>query len=229
MKKYVVYFRVSSKEQGKSGLGLEAQQTMVNEFLKRERATEIPPSYTEVESGKNNNRPELRKAVNRCKEIGATLLIAKLDRLSRNVAFIFTLKEELEAAKVGFIACDLPDANTLTLSLMAALAQQERELISQRTKAALQELKKRGAKLGKPENLTDAARLKARKSIISNARENVNIRHAFHYIQPLREKGMSYQKIAEQLNKEGYRTRKGKLFFAIQVSNIYKRFTENKI
>jgi len=227
--KYVVYYRVSSKQQGTSGLGLEAQKTAVEKYLSEHKAEEIPPSFTEVESGKNNNRPELRKAINRCKEVRATLLIARLDRLARNVAFIFHLKEELQAAGVDFVALDLPDANTLTLGIMASMAQHEREIISQRTKAGLAEARRRGKKLGSPQNLTDEARKKAHASISRKAREDQTVRHAWHFIKPRREQGMSFQQIADELNREGYRTRTGKEFFAQQVYNIWKRFNTTEL
>lgn len=222
--KFIAYYRVSTRKQGTTGLGLEAQKTAVKAFITARGGIEVPPAFTEVESGKNNTRPELRKAINQCKAVGATLLIAKLDRLSRNVSFIFDLKAELEAAGVDFIACDMPEANTLTLGVMAAMAQHEREIISKRTKAGLQEAKKRGVQLGTPENLTDEARAKAHKSISKQAKEHTGTRHAFHFIQPLRMEGMSYSDIAERLNGEGYTTRTGKQFHAAQVHRIFKRF-----
>ena len=224
MKKYVVYYRVSTKNQGKSGLGLDAQKTLVNQFLATNKAEEIPPSFTEIESGRKNDRPELRKAINRCKETGATLLIAKIDRLARDVKFIFTLRDELESAGVGFIACDLPEANTLTLGIMASFAQHESERISQRLKAAFAEGRKRGKKYGNAQNLTQEAKEKAHQSISQKAREDQGTRYAWHFIRPLREKGISFSKIATMLNDEGYRTRTGKKFHAQQVLNIWNRF-----
>src|SRR6056297_1708444 len=134
MEKFIAYYRVSTKQQGASGLGLEAQKTAVKNFIHSRGASEIPPPFTEIESGKNDDRQELRKAISRCKETGATLLIAKLDRLSRNASFIFTLRDELQQAGVDFIACDMPEANTLTIGIMATMAQHEREIISKRTK-----------------------------------------------------------------------------------------------
>lgn len=223
--KFVAYYRVSTRKQGSTGLGLEAQKTAVKAFIQARGGIEVPPSFTEVESGKNNSRPELRKAINQCKAVGATLLIAKLDRLSRNVSFIFDLKAELEAAGVEFIACDMPEANTLTLGVMASMAQHEREIISKRTKAGLQEAKKRGVKLGSPENLTDEARAKAHRTISEQAKAHTGTRHAFHFMQPLKAEGLSYAAIADRLNAEGYRTRTGKEFHAAQVHRIFKRFT----
>jgi len=223
--KYVVYYRVSSKQQGKSGLGLEAQKEIVDRFLHVNNAEAIPPSFTEIESGRKNDRPELRKAINRCKETGSTLLIAKLDRLARNAAFIMNLKDDLAEFKIGFVAADMPDANTMTIGIMALMAQQEAEFTSTRTKEGLAEAKKRGTKLGSPQNLTDKSREKALEVIKRNAVENKESRFAYHYIKSLRSDGLSFQKISDELNKEGYRTRSGKLFHPMTASNIYKRFS----
>ena len=227
--KYVAYYRVSTKRQGQSGLGLEAQKTAVHNFISSRGESETPPPFVEVESGKNSDRPELKKAIVRCKQTNSTLLIAKLDRLSRNVSFIFALRDELQSAGIDFVAADLPEANTLTLGIMATMAQHEREIISQRTRDGLAEAKKKGKKLGNPQNLTNDARLKAHTSIRLNARKDKSVRHAFHFIKPLRVAGMSYAKIAEQLNDEGYRTRRGKEFFAIQVQRIYERLNDPNI
>src|SRR5215831_2006202 len=152
--KFVAYYRVSTAKQSRSGLGLEAQRTTVQAYVKDGR---IVCEYVEVESGKRDNRPELSKAVECARREGATLIIAKLDRLARSVAFIFVLRD----SGVRFIACDMPEANTLTIGLIAALAQHERELISERTKAALAAKKARGCVLGTPGNLTKEATVKA--------------------------------------------------------------------
>jgi DNA invertase Pin-like site-specific DNA recombinase len=224
--KYVAYYRVSTKRQGESGLGLQAQKTAVENFIRSQGGQEIPPPFTEVESGKNDDRPELRKAIEHCKRTGSTLLIAKLDRLSRNASFIFKLKEELESAGVRFTACDMPDANTLTIGIMATMAQHERETISKRTRAGIHESDVyKSGEWGNPENLTDQAREKAYQTIREKARTDQSVRHAFHFIKPLREAGESYRAIAEKLNAEGYRTRTGKEFHAVQVSRIYKRLS----
>jgi len=221
--KFIAYYRVSTKQQGASGLGIDAQKTAVKQFITSRGGLEVPPPFTEIESGKDDDRPELRKAINRCKETGATLLIAKLDRLSRNASFIFTLRDELQQAGVDFIACDMPEANTLTIGIMATMAQHEREIISKRTKEGLAEAKKRGVQLGNPENLTQDAKDKAHRTISRKARTAKEVRHAFHFIKPLREAGDSFQSIADKLNSEGYRTRTGKQFHASQVSRIWKR------
>lgn len=223
---YVAYYRVSTKAQGKSGLGLEAQKNAVKGFIAQGKDMQIAASFIEVESGKKTNRNELKKAIEKCKQIGGTLLIAKLDRLARNVKFIFSLKDELEASGVGFMALDLPEANTLTLGVLAAFAQHEAERISQRTRDALKAALERGVKLGKPENLNREARLKGTERVKKNAMENMNVRHAYHFMKPLRENGYSYQRIADELNAEGYVTSRGKQFHAWQVYNIYLRMEQ---
>ena len=151
-KQYIGYFRVSTRKQGESGLGMEAQQFAVRKFLKA--GDLIVKEYVEVESGKRNNRIQLQAAIDHAKRIRGTLLIAKLDRLSRNAGFIFALRD----SGVDFVCADMPDANTLTIGIFAVLAQHERELISSRTRAAQQAKKAQGHRLGKPENLTDEAR-----------------------------------------------------------------------
>lgn len=140
---FVSYLRVSTDKQGRSGLGLEAQQAAIAAFLKPDDKLLAPP-YIEVESGKNSERPQLRAAMDRCRKTGATLLIARLDRLARNVRFISTLMEE----GVPFLACDMPTATPFMLHVYAAVAEEEARAISRRTKAALQAAKARGVKLG---------------------------------------------------------------------------------
>ena len=224
--KYVAYYRVSTKKQGKSGLGLDAQRDTVQKFIKR-NGDRIIAEFTEVESGKNNDRLELSKAIEMANENDATLVIAKLDRLSRNVSFISQLMDE----KVKFVCCDMPEANKLTIHIFAAMAQFERKRISERIKEALDAKRVREPdwKPGNPQNLTKEARQMAYDSISRKAREDKGVRHAFHFIRPLREQGVSYEKIAAMLNKEKYRTRRGKKFSGWQVWNIYKRFENENI
>ncbi len=142
--KFVVYYRVSTKGQKESGLGLEAQQMAVDAYLNTQEGAELVAALEEVESGKNNKRPQLAEAVKLCKRHKATLLIAKLDRLARNVHFISGLME----SGVNFVACDNPHANRLMVHMLAAFAEHEREMISQRTKEGLRAAKARGAVLG---------------------------------------------------------------------------------
>ena len=130
--KFIAYYRVSTDRQGKSGLGLDAQRKAVDDYLNGGRWT-LVDHFTEVESGKRNDRPELEKALAACKKHKAKLVIAKLDRLSRNLAFIATLTD----SGVEFVAVDNPHANKLTIHILAAVYQHEREMISERTKAAL--------------------------------------------------------------------------------------------
>jgi len=143
--KFVTYYRVSTTKQGKSGLGLEAQQEAVRQYLSR-IAGEVVGEYTEIETGSHANRPQLQMALQQCRREKATLLIAKLDRLARNVHFISGLME----TEVDFVAVDMPAANRLTIHILAAVAEHERDMASQRTKAALQVAKARGVQLGSP-------------------------------------------------------------------------------
>jgi len=143
--KLVSYHRVSTAKQGSSGLGLEAQEAAIEAYRNRVGAS-LVASYTEVESGKNNQRPELAKALHHAQVTGSILVIAKLDRLSRSVAFLAALQD----SGVQFVAADMPEANEVTIHIMAAIAQAERKAISRRTKEALQAAKARGKKLGNP-------------------------------------------------------------------------------
>jgi DNA invertase Pin-like site-specific DNA recombinase len=142
MTNYIVYRRVSTTKQGASGLGLDAQQEAVARFLRGD--DRVLETFTEVESGKTDSRPQLGAALEACRKPGAVLLIAKLDRLSRDVAFIAGLMK----SDVRFIACDMPDADAFRLHIEAAIAEEERRRISGRTKAALKAARARGVKLG---------------------------------------------------------------------------------
>ncbi|NML92016.1 recombinase family protein [Sphingobium sp. TB-6] len=141
----VSYLRVSTARQGASGLGLDAQRAAVTAYISAGGHT-LATEYVEVESGTKAGRPQLIAALAECRLHKTTLLIAKLDRLARNVAFIANLMD----GGVDFVACDMPQANRLTLHLLAAIAEHEREMISQRTKAALAAAKVRGVRLGNP-------------------------------------------------------------------------------
>ena len=216
MKSYVAYLRVSTQKQGQSGLGLEAQRAAVQAFV---QAMPLLAEYVEVESGKKNQRPQLLAAMALAKAKGATLLIAKLDRLSRNAGFIFQLRD----AGVDFVCCDMPDANTLTVGIFAVLAQHERELISQRTKDALTAKKARGAVLGTPANLTPAAIEKSRHIRQENARTNQQNQQAARLGGLLHAQRLTLGQIAQELNDGGYRTRRGKLFFPMSVQRLLKK------
>ena len=218
--KYVAYYRVSTKQQGDSGLGLDAQSATVLGYIKH-NGNQLVDEFTEVESGKNDKRPQLLKALCTAKDNDATLVIAKLDRLSRNVSFISKLMD----SKVKFVCCDMPDATELTIHIFAALAEWERKRISERTKEAIQAKRVREPdwKPGTP-NLTAEHRQKAYASITNKARTDQTVRHAYHFIKPCRQAGETYQMIADKLNEEGYRTITGKTFGPMQVYNIWKRF-----
>ncbi len=218
MQKYISYYRVSTTKQGLSGLGLEAQKSAVHKFINN--CTEcVVAEFTDIESGKNNNRPELQKAINEAQKHKAHLLIAKLDRLSRNASFIFMLRD----AKIDFTCCDMPQANSITIGIMAVLAQDERERISQRTKAALLELKKKGIRLGNPRNLNIAAIEKGRLIRKENARSNENNRKASALIASLRMQGTSFYEITKRLNSLGFKARRGGAFSQNQVQILFNR------
>ncbi|MDP1673886.1 MAG: recombinase family protein, partial [Burkholderiales bacterium] len=173
--KIVTYLRVSTNQQGSSGLGLEAQQAAVEAYAARIGA-KIMRTFTEIESGKNNERPELTKALHLARVTGATLTIAKLDRLSRNAAFLLTLRD----SGVRFVAADMPDANELTVGIMALVAQQEREAISKRTTEALAAAKRRGTVLGNPNGAMALRRAaKGNQSSLTAIRAKAD-QHAFH-------------------------------------------------
>lgn len=213
MKNYIAYYRVSTKKQGNSGLGLESQKSCINTFINQQKGFLIK-EYTEIESGKKDKRFELENAIDHCKKNNATLLIAKLDRLSRNVSFIFTLKD----SNVNFICCDLPELSTLTLGIFATLAQYERELISERTKKALQAKKEQGFKFG-TNNLTDEGRKKGNET--KKKRSLEENKKAIALIESLRKEGLSYNKIAIKLNELGFYTNKNSSFYATSVRRLF--------
>lgn len=216
MKSYIAYYRVSTQKQGTSGLGLEAQRAAVQAFVKD---SPILAEFVEVESGKNNSRPQLYSAMEEAKKKGATLVIAKLDRLSRNAGFIFALRD----SGIDFVCSDIPDANTLTIGIFAVLAQYERELISQRTKSALAAKKIQGFVLGKPENFTNEGRAKGRATQAAQRGYNPHIPRATALITHLRSSGYSFVKITKELNEHQFKTVSGKEFHCEQVRRIWNR------
>lgn len=215
---YIAYYRVSTQKQGQSGLGLDAQKTAVTRFINPE-IDSIVNEFTDIESGKNDKRPQLATAIEQSKQTGATLLIAKLDRLSRNASFIFMLRD----SKIDFVCADMPNANSVTIGIMAVLAQDERERISHRTKVALAELKKKGKELGTPENLNNEAIRKGRLKRSQNALNNENNRKATALIASMRNQGATFYHITKELNKAGFKTRRGKEFHQVQVKRLYER------
>jgi DNA invertase Pin-like site-specific DNA recombinase len=213
--KFVAYFRVSTDKQGKSGLGLEAQRKAVEDYLNGGTWTLIG-EFTEIESGKRNERPELVKALAACKRQKAKLVIAKLDRLSRNLAFIATLMD----AGVEFVAVDNPHANKLTVHILAAVAQHEREMIAQRTKDALQAAKARGVALGNP-RLADV-----RDCAVANLKADADrfAKNIAPIIREIQSTGVaSHRGIARSLNARGVATARGGQWTAVQVGSILRR------
>ena len=179
--KYIAYYRVSTKRQGESQLGLKAQKHAVERFISPDL---IDQEFTEIETGTSKRyRPILNEAIELCKKTGATLIIAKLDRLARNVAFVSSLMD----SKVKFKAVDMPEANELTIHIMSAIAQHEAKAISKRVKEGLAQSKK---KLGTPANLTEKARLRGLESIRHKAKNNLHNKRALAFV-----RGLDYKKL----------------------------------
>lgn len=212
--RFVAYYRVSTERQGRSGLGLEGQQSAVAGFING--GCELVGAFTEVESGKQDKRPELLKALEVCRRQKAKLVIAKLDRLSRNLAFIATLMD----SGVEFVAVDNPHANKLTVHILAAVAQHEREMISERTKAALAAAKRRGIKLGNP-SLTTAAK-KGNAVVAQAAREFAS--NMLPMIREIQSSGIkSANAIATKLNERKITTARGRTWTHVQVASVLVR------
>jgi DNA invertase Pin-like site-specific DNA recombinase len=221
--KYVAYLRVSTKAQGDSGLGLEAQKDIISHYTKDGI---VISEFLEVESGKAvENRPILRQAISEAKKQNAILVIAKLDRLSRDVKDVFSIREGM---KGNLMSCDIPSMDSLTWSIFAGLAQRERELISIRTKAALKAKKEQGAKLGNPnkDSLLKAGAKGRAKSIENRkmkASENINTLHASDFATKLRESGNTYDQIAHELNARHYKTPNGNSFSKAMVWQLLNK------
>ena len=205
---FIAYYRVSTARQRASGLGLEAQERAVLDLLNGGRWT-LQAAYTEIETGKNNERPQLKAALQECRLTGAMLIVAKLDRLARNVRFISTLME----AGVDFVVCDMPQANKLTIHILAAVAEAEAEAISQRTKAALAAAKRRGVQLGGNRGkLTSAIRRKAQQHSVA-ARQRAAARfqaEVLPLVQQIRNNGArTLQQVADELSRRNVNTPRG--------------------
>lgn len=220
--KFISYLRVSTAKQGISGLGVEAQRKAIEDYLNG-GDWKLLREFVEIESGKKDvNRPMLHNALGACKRTGAKLLIAKLDRLSRNVAFIANLLE----SGVEFVACDFPQANRLTVHILSAMAEYERDMISKRTKAALQAAKTRGAKLGSPKGLTEESGRKGR--VISketrSKQANEYAARMYPVIKEYQTEGLSLRAIARKLTADREVTPYGKeTWTATTVRNVLKR------
>jgi DNA invertase Pin-like site-specific DNA recombinase len=222
--KYIAYYRVSTQKQGLSGLGLDAQQEAVARYLGI-GASELVGEFVETETGKGADalakRPQLRAALEACRKSGAKLLIAKLDRLARNVHFITGL---MEAAKgngrnaVKFVACDMPEANDLTIHIMAAFAEHEAKRISERTKDALRAAKSRGKRLG----VAGAANLQPNIQMRQAAADGFAHRMRGQ-IEGFRLRGLSQRQMVAELNTLGIRTANGSQWSQVQLQRVIKR------
>lgn len=213
MVRYVTYMRVSTKEQGKSGLGLEAQERDIRIFLETYSETpwEIVGDFVEVQSGTEDDRQELQEAIAMAKKTKAVLLVAKLDRLSRKVSFIATLMDD---KKLNFKVAAMPQADKFQLHIYAALAEQERDFISQRTKAALREAKARGVKLG---GLRDKT---MQRNKVRQEQAKARAKKLEGVVLPMKERGDSLRKIATALNEAGIPTARGGQWQAVQVKRV---------
>ena len=220
--RFVAYERVSTARQGKSGLGLEAQRMAIEDFIANRDAT-LVGRFTEIESGRKNDRPELDAALTLARLTGATLVIAKLDRLSRNAAFLLTLRD----SGVTFLAADMPEASDLTVGIMALVAQQEREAISRRTKEALQAAKARGVKLGNP-NGAEALRRGGKGGAALRATVTQNADQFAESLAPVvaaaRARGITtLRELSDELNAQGILTRHGRRWHVSSVRNLLTR------
>ena len=217
---YVSYLRQSTKKQSLSNLGIEAQREIIQKYL-----GQIKPiaEFVETDSGKKTDRPKLAEALELCRKTKSTLIVAKLDRLSRNVAFTSKLLE----SDVEIKFCDFPEANRLVLHIIASIAEYEAGLISTRTKQALKAKKARGVSLGKPENLVNNLGKAITKSNLTNrqkALDNDNNRRAIAMLKVMATQDLSLSEMARRLNEEGFVTSRGKKFSAWQVSVLLKRY-----
>ena len=216
-KTYVAYYRVSTQKQGKSGLGIEAQQAAVQKYL---GDGTLLAEFWEVESGKRSDRPELEKALEWCRLTRSVLIVAKLDRLTRDVAFLVKLRD----SGVEFVAVDNASATQLTVTILIAVAEEERRLASERTKAALQAAKARGKKLGCPLGVAafgDRIRVGAVEAVKRKADDFAA--SISKVILPLKEQGLNLKQIADKLNERGVLTARGKTWQATTVKRVLDR------
>lgn len=216
MKQYVTYTRVSTKEQGRSGLGLEAQQRDIELYLENysEEPWEVIGRFTDVQSGGDDSRPQLTEAIEKARRTGAELLVAKLDRLSRRVSHIANLMED---TRLKLRVAQMPNADKFQLHIYAALAEQERDFISKRTKEALKAAKARGVKLG---GLRDKT---MKRNIALIARADREAEKVLKVVQPLRDAGQTLSAIAKTLESMGVKTSRGGTWTAKQVSRVLER------
>ncbi|KAA5085827.1 serine recombinase [Bacteroides fragilis] len=219
MKTYIAYLRQSTMKQQLSGLGVEAQREIIHNHVKNKP---ILAEYIETESGKKSDRPQLLTALAMCRKTNSVLIVAKLDRLSRNVAFTSKLLE----SDVEIVFCDFPQANRLILHIISSIAEYEAGLISQRTKQSLQAKKARGIQLGKAENLMckhQEAIANSSKTNKAKADNNPNNMRAIALLRSLSTQGKSLSEMADLLNEQGFVTSKGCQFQITQVKRLLVR------
>ena len=218
--RFVAYYRVSTTKQGINGLGMDAQRDAVARFLSGGHGS-LLAEFAEVESGKRKDRPELAKAIERCRKQAVTLLIAKLDRLARNAAFLLNLRD----SGVDFIAVDMPHADRFTVGIMALVAEKERDQISQRTKEGLAAAKRRGIKLGNPQ----PAKALCCAVAANKRRADIYAKSLLPVIQEIQEAHVnSLRGIARCLRARGFKTACGRSFAAQSVKNILDRTAQSQ-
>lgn len=220
MGNYIAYLRQSTTKQERSGLGVEAQRDIINSFIKK---GVILAEYVETESGRKSDRPKLQEALALCRKTNSILIVAKLDRLSRNVAFTSKLLE----SDVEIIFCDFPQANRLILHIISSIAEYEANLISQRTRQSLKAKKERGVKLGKSENLMNKHNEAVARSNQTNrikAKNNANNMRAVALLRSMVKEELTLSQMTIRLNEQGFVTSKGCKFQIVQVQRLIQRY-----
>ncbi len=220
MGNYIAYLRQSTTKQEKSGLGIEVQRSIIHSFVKEGL---IIAEFVETESGKKSDRPKLQEALALCRKTNSILIVAKLDRLSRNVAFTSKLLE----SDVEITFCDFPQANRLILHIISSIAEYEANLISQRTRQSLKAKKERGVKLGKSENLMnkhDEAIAHSNQTNRIKAQNNANNMRAVALLRSMIKEGLTISQMTKQLNEQGFVSSKGCKFQIVQVQRLIQRY-----
>ena len=220
MGNYVAYLRQSTTKQEKSGLGIEAQRNIIHSFVKEGL---IIAEFVETESGKKSDRPKLQEALALCRKTNSILIVAKLDRLSRNVAFTSKLLE----SDVEITFCDFPQANRLILHIISSIAEYEANLISQRTRLSLKAKKERGFQLGKSENLMkkhNEAIAHSNQTNRTKAQNNVNNMRAVALLRSMVKEELTLSQMTIRLNEQGFVTSKGCKFQIVQVQRLIQRY-----
>lgn len=215
--RFIAYYRVSTEKQGRSGLGLEAQQKAVRDYLNG-GDWELVSEIVEVESGRRGDRPKLHEALALCRLYKATLIIAKMDRLSRDAHFLLGLQK----SGVKFRAADLPEANEMVVGLLAVVAQAESKMISDRTKAAMAAAKARGVRFGSPQNLTHKDEGRAKGRAVRSQKAQARAQDLSPILVDLQAQGLSVNAMARSLNERGLSTSRGGKWTATQVSRVLR-------